>query len=344
MASKRKKAEPQVKKLPEAREYPWHREPWAILTTQLQRLPHAMLLQGQQGLGKTGFAMRLAQSLLCQSRGSDAAACGQCKSCQLFVAGSHPDLSFIDPEETGKAITVDQTRALANYLYLKPHMGSHKITIIAPAENMNIHAANSLLKMLEEPPLGNIMILVSSLPGKLPVTIRSRCLPIKFAAPDNTTGRAWLVAEGVAVEQAEQALIYSSGAPLTALALAKSDFLGRSLDWLRDIATLYSTRKGSASDVAAKWKKEGSAETLLWLQETVQDMIRRANGLGPMLPAADEKAEQWLQDTIKQLNLTKLFGFLDSISEARTLLSTPLDEQLLLESLLIKWRNLADNK
>ena len=344
MASKRKKTTPEVRTLPLAREYPWHREPWLSLTSQLQRLPHAMLLQGQQGLGKTGFAMRLAQSLLCQSRNNDAAACGECKSCRLFIAGNHPDLMYVGPEEVGKAITVDQTRALADYLYLKPHVGDHKITIIAPAENMNIHAANSLLKMLEEPPLGNVMILVSHLPGKLPVTIRSRCMPVVFTAPDTTVSRAWLVAEGVAVEQAEQALIYSSGAPLAAGALIQSDFLERSLDWLRDTATLFSTRKCSVSEVAVKWKKAGAADTLLWLQETVQDLIRRANGLSPLLPVADQKAEQWLQDTIKQLNLSELFRFLDSVSETRTLLSTPLDEQLLLESLLIKWRDLAHNK
>lgn len=302
-----------------------------------------MLLQGPQGLGKTGFAMRLAQSLLCQSNANDAA-CGQCKSCQLFAAGNHPDLMYIGPEEVGKAITVDQTRALANYLYLKPHLGDRKITVIAPAENMNIHAANSLLKMLEEPPLGNVMILVSHLPGRLPVTIRSRCLPVILSAPDTTTGRAWLVAEGVAVEQAEQALIYSSGAPLAALALTQSTFLQSSLDWLRDIAALFSTRKGNVSEVATKWKKAGAADTLLWFQETVQDLIRRANGLTPLLPVADKKAEQWLHDTIKQLNLSELFRFLDSVSETRTLLSTPLDEQLLLENLLIKWRDLSHNK
>lgn len=345
MASKRKKTDPQPALLPAAISFPWHQAVWQQLVktekTALDQLSHALLLHGHRGLGKTGFVMRLAHSLLCESPGTDNQACGQCKSCLLLKAGNHPDLACIRPTEEGKAITVDQIRELVDFLYLKPHIARRKVIVIQPAENMNIHAANSLLKMLEEPPLGNVLLLVSNQAGKLPVTIRSRCQSLAFTAPDSRTASGWLHAQGADVVQAEQALGYASGSPLLALELLQSGFLEQSLDWLRDLATLFSTNKGDASEIAAKWKKAGSSSVLLWLQSLVQELIRRANRLDPVLVVSDDRADQWLQDAIKQLNLSELFSFLDEISETRLLLDAPLDEQLLLESLLIRWRAMS---
>lgn len=344
MASKRKKTESRADPLPVAVTYPWHKDLWQQLTAGrpgLDHLSHAMLLHGQRGLGKSGFVMRLAHSLLCQSAGAEAAACGHCKSCHLLAAGNHPDLVFVRPAEEGKAITVDQIRELADYLYLKPHIAGRKVIIIQPADSMNIHAANSLLKMLEEPPLGNMLLLVSDRPARLPVTIRSRCQSVSFSTPELATGLGWLTSQGIDVDLAEKALAYAAGSPILALTLSHTDFLEHHLAWMRDLSTLFSTNKGDISEVAAKWKKAGSGTVLLWLHGLVQDLVRRACGLQPSLPAMDEKADQWLQDAIKQLNLSELFDFLDHVSEVRVMLDTPLDEQLMLEDLLIKWIRLA---
>ncbi|HSW52736.1 MAG TPA: hypothetical protein VLG93_05865, partial [Sulfuricaulis sp.] len=134
--------------------YPWHGALWSALARQFEQLPHALLLQGRPGLGKHDFAVQLAQALLCE-QARDGMACGQCHCCRLFAAGTHPDLAGVGLVEDAKSIAVDQIRALGDFLSLRPHTAARKVVIISPAEAMNINAANSLLKLLEEPPLGS---------------------------------------------------------------------------------------------------------------------------------------------------------------------------------------------
>ena len=73
--------------------YPWHDRLWLMLVPQIDRLPHALLLHGRPGLGKQSFAFRLAQVFLC-TNAQGGAACGECRGCQWFTAGTHPDLFF----------------------------------------------------------------------------------------------------------------------------------------------------------------------------------------------------------------------------------------------------------
>ena len=139
---------------PVAQHYPWHDTIWASLTARLERLPHALLLQGAVGLGKLSFARRFAATLLCAQPDPETAACGRCHSCQLLAAGNHPDLRQLAPAEDRRGIVIDQIRELGAFFALRPHTSARKVAILAPADSMNLHAANSLLKILEEPPLG----------------------------------------------------------------------------------------------------------------------------------------------------------------------------------------------
>src|SRR5689334_10743796 len=109
---------------------PWNAEAWARLNERRRRdaLPHALLLAGPAGLGKREFADAFAKALLCRSARADASACGVCRTCQLFAAGTHPDLVRINLElrDDGKSrteITVDQMRALSERLVLTAQFG-----------------------------------------------------------------------------------------------------------------------------------------------------------------------------------------------------------------------------
>jgi DNA polymerase III subunit delta' len=116
---------------------PWQLPQWqhVIARVEQQRLPHAVLLTGVAGLGKTLFAAKMAESLLCQSPNEHFHACGHCHSCQLVQAGNHPDHLTIRSEEAGKSIKIEQIRALKEKQSLTPSIANWKTVVIESADS-----------------------------------------------------------------------------------------------------------------------------------------------------------------------------------------------------------------
>ena len=139
---------------------PWQLEAWARLGQQVDedRLPHALLVTGPAGIGKEHFARSVSARLLCGSPVSGTA-CGNCKSCTLLSAGSHPDLLDVQCEEGSRVIKIDQVRELIDFAGKTPAIGGRKVVLLGPAEAMNINAANALLKCLEEPSASTTLLL-----------------------------------------------------------------------------------------------------------------------------------------------------------------------------------------
>ena len=218
--------------------YKWNESLWDALASTAGRLPHALLVHGPRGVGKRALAEHFAQFLLCETPAA-VRPCGRCEACRWFAAGNHPDVRWLEPEAMAKSppnenesegrgavrpakpsleIKVEQVRALADFLNIGSHRGRHRIALIHPAEDMNLHAANSLLKSLEEPPAGAIFVLVSHRPARLLPTIRSRCVALPVALPERAAAQAWLRSNGVA--DAPRWLAFAGGAPLQALEYA----------------------------------------------------------------------------------------------------------------------------
>ncbi|MCW8983687.1 MAG: DNA polymerase III subunit delta', partial [Gammaproteobacteria bacterium] len=177
--------------------YPWQIAQWNNIrwAVEQNRLSHALLLTGPEGMGKSHFAQALVTSLLCQSRGENLQACGECKSCQLYRSDSHPDFFKIAPEEPGKQIGVDAVRALGKFVALKPQQSIHKCILVEDTHMMNSNAANAFLKTLEEPNNNTHLILVTNQPAKLLATIKSRCQMIQFAPDLSETSQQWVEQE-----------------------------------------------------------------------------------------------------------------------------------------------------
>jgi DNA polymerase-3 subunit delta' len=140
------------------------------------RLPHAILLIGKTGIGKKAFARAMAKSLLCCNRLDGTEACGECSSCRKVDALSHPDLVIVSTE--GNTIKIDQIRAVIEKTSYRTAKDRFRVIIIEEAEKLSDEASNALLKILEEPPEGNIFVLTSSQHYQLLPTIRSRCCHI----------------------------------------------------------------------------------------------------------------------------------------------------------------------
>ena len=156
---------------------------WKTLRARVksEKVPHALLLTGSRGIGKMQFARGFATSLLCDSpRVDTGAACGECSACKLVAAGSHADYVEVAPEQDSRVIKTQQIRALCEQLGLTAQFGGYRVALINPADVMHTGAANSLLKTLEEPRPGVVIILVSSKLGAIPVTIRSRCQRVRI--------------------------------------------------------------------------------------------------------------------------------------------------------------------
>lgn len=217
--------------------HPWNAPIFESLKQRSAQLPHALLLHGVRGIGKLALAEAFAQFLLCEADDPARRPCGVCEACRWYAAGNHPDLRRIEPEALSRhppvelsegesqatarrgkpsiEIKVEQVRALADFLNIGSHRGRLRVALVHPAEDMNVHAANSLLKGLEEPPAGAMFILVSHRPARLLPTIRSRCVAVPVPVPPRASSLPWLASQGV--KQADRWLAYAGGAPLRAL-------------------------------------------------------------------------------------------------------------------------------
>lgn len=135
------------------------------------RIPHAILIEGEAGLGKKTLADYIAKACLCKNT---PAPCLNCKTCHLIEVGSHPDFQIIEPD--GNQIKVEQIRELRVEAFLTPMAADGRVFIIDFAHTMNDFAQNALLKVLEEPPQGVTFILLAKSAKMLLETIRSRCV------------------------------------------------------------------------------------------------------------------------------------------------------------------------
>ena len=142
------------------------------------RLAHAYLFAGPDGVGKTTAARALAAVLLCR-KPDGLEPCGSCPSCIKFASGNHPDLLEIKPN--GAAIKIDQIREMKKALTFSPFESKQRVVLIEDVHTMRREAGNSLLKILEEPPPDNILILIGATSSGLLDTITSRCQVIPFS-------------------------------------------------------------------------------------------------------------------------------------------------------------------
>lgn len=326
--------------------YPWHRAAQERFLARRDNVPHAVLVTGQEGIGKAQLARSIAAAVLCEApRG--AFACGQCPSCHWFEQGNHPDFREVIPEaaeeeteaegaETPKSekaksvvIKIEQVRALADFVALSTHRAGHRVLLLHPAESMQPAAANALLKTLEEPPPATLIVLVSGQPARVLATIRSRCrlLPLKAPAPGEAL--AWLASEGVADPQT--ALAAAGGAPLLACDLAQPEEAQLRERVLQELA------RASGADplsLASAIDRPKVARFLFWMQTWVQDLVRVKLAGAARHHGSHGKA---LAARARVADLEALFALDRELAGARALADHPLNPRLLAEHLLMAY-------
>ena len=203
--------------------YPWFDSTAVALNeaNQRHRLPHGLLLAGPTESGKFSFAARLASSLLCQNSKALLEVCGDCKSCHLIDAESHPDYYLIqrlvdNKGKQKKTIGIDQIRQLNARLTDTAQLGGWRVAVIGSVLDMTTAAFNALLKTLEEPGDRTLLILLSDNLARVPATVRSRCQIIKPHF-DLSVVKNWLIEQtGKSSIEVDEAMESCYGAPLAA--------------------------------------------------------------------------------------------------------------------------------
>lgn len=237
-------------------------------------LPHAWLFTGAAGVGKATTALWWTARLKCPAPDS----CdGLCPSCKQLAAGTHPDMSLIEPAEDKKGISIDSVRKAIAEMAVKPASAGPRVAIVNPADRMTREAQSAILKLLEEPPGWAVIILVSSNHSALLQTIRSRCQRMSFGMLSEQDSLAVLAAHGLDKASASERLAMSGGN----LGLA----LSREAQALADLAELRgrveaadtADNEALALDLAERRKKDVSLDTLLldWSAQRLREQVRR---------------------------------------------------------------------
>ncbi len=311
------------------------------------RLGHGLLLCGPPRLGKREVAERLAARVLCEDTASGMAPCGQCRSCRLIAARSqldppevrpdgspahplghpaHPDLLLVGHAWNHKArpprmrteIVIDQVRALGEQMALTPQYGRAKVAIIDPGEAVNTAAANALLKTLEEPVPGRYLWIVASEPARLPATIRSRCQKLEFRLPPRAEAREWLLGQGHAEADVDEALEATRGHP------------GQAHAWMRE--GVLELRR----EVARGLADAGAGRAAV--PELAQAWTADANGPLRLQLAADLALAQASANLTDPARTRSLAEWFDRANKARDLLQSTVRADLVVVELLLAWR------
>lgn len=317
---------------------PWQESLWQSIWARVmeQRLPHALLFSGPEGLGKRHFAHYMAISLLCHNKSATGAPCGQCKACALNKASNHPDLVYLSTPEDRKNISIDQVRDVIDKLTLKSQFGHGKVVILRPADELNHNSSNALLKTLEEPPEGTVIILCSSRSAYLPATIRSRCQQISFPSPDASLVRSWLADQTqVHAQDLDLILGLAGNAPFMALQYCEMGILGIREELLSSLEGVV-TNTADPVTIAAKWLKLGVKESLYCLHSWTVDIIRlKLTSDNTSISNYDHR--QRLVNISVNKSSKRLYHYLDKVEQCIKWLDEPLNQQLMLEDILIEW-------
>ncbi|MGA2024876.1 MAG: hypothetical protein ABSH23_08975 [Steroidobacteraceae bacterium] len=292
------------------------------------RFPSALLIHDQRGAGGEWLARYAAQLALCHGQ---PAPCGRCRDCRQFLTSQHPDFYALAPLEESKQIRVEQVRELSEQLALTSHGGGASVAVIAPADALNDNAANALLKTLEEPRPGVTLILVATVPSRLPATILSRCQRLRIATPPRALSLAWLERHrGAGPWSAVLEVI--GDAPFEALRFDPLEVERLAEDTFQALAALMAGRL-EVPGLAERWTRGESFELRLACLETwLTACVDRAAGAPRQSQELRNSAH--LPESVSDMNMTGLLRLLDGAYELRRLRLKPINRSLALEQLL----------
>jgi DNA polymerase-3 subunit delta' len=317
----------------------------AILGGALQsgRVAHAYIFCGPKGTGKLACALDFAAALNCQRDGFERFQQGvcECDSCRRTQAVVHPDIRLLQP--AGAKIKIDQIRYLIKELWQRPFAGKYKIHILDQADRCNVESANSILKILEDPPGQAVIILVTDKPSTLPATVRSRCQFVRFVnLPIEEQGRRLQSKYGLAADRAKLIATLGEGNPGRSEELVAN----AQLDRYRKLAQTVVTGLGGRNDwelfalvKELEMEKDGLRDILHLVCALLRDLVcLSATDQGVDLINCDKERELAL--AARGIPLGKWYQAFSLVQEVEADLERNINKRLLLEGLVFNLHTL----
>jgi DNA polymerase-3 subunit delta' len=299
------------------------------------KIGHAYLFRGPDGVGKKTMALTFAAYLNCQNH-QEGDACCRCASCRKYISGNHPDLIHITPE--GAAIKIGQIRALKHQLAFPPLEAAVRTIILEDVHTMRREAANSLLKTLEEPAPNNLLILTADQAGEILPTIISRCQIIPFGALDHEDmARVLMKENGIEKAQALTLASVAEGSLGRAKLLLQHDLLAFRQEVVEQLLLLQNGQPETVAQVfllseKAAALKENINEFLALLRLWYRDLVLVAAG-APMSSVASKDLASSLPTAIKRWNLAQIYERIQLLDRAEKQLLRNCTRSLVLETL-----------
>ncbi len=312
-------------------------------------IPNALLLTGEEGIGKRSAARLFIQTLFCQNplkEGDEEQRnpCHTCLSCRKMESGNHPDFFILEPE--GAFIKIDRVRAIQEKMIYRPIDAAWKIVLIDPADTMTPEAQNSLLKTLEEPPPYLLLMLISAKPTLLVATLLSRCQKISFSSLALSQIEAILVDQkGLSVADARLTAAITGGRLAEALSVDVEEARKREEtlhalvndETLAHYETLFEMAQTGSRDA------ETMGQTLDYLSAYFRDLlvllaVEDRSQLDPSLlvfPWRRKELERWAD----RMNPREVARCLADVTAIQQTLSRNINRQLALETLLMQMRD-----
>ena len=276
---------------------------------------HGLMLIGYSGIGKRVLAFQLAGDYLDSDKlkpkrwANYANTANEYQDSDLF----HPDCNFVCPEENKTTISIDRIRSLKSFLELTSHQGKGKVGIIYPAESMTYSAANSLLKVLEEPPDETLLILIAESVQKLPETVMSRMQIHNIRKPSVEETVGWLNNEDTEKDWQEIIALFGSR-PLLINELGY-EFLTAIIKKISTDLDSLVLKKSKPSEIASNWAKEDLDMMLKILYIWISSLVT-----GSLVKEIDEV--KYVPSSFKgftgaKLNYELCFNYLNEIANIR---------------------------
>ena len=307
------------------------------------KLRHAYLLTGPEGVGRRTLALRFAQALNCTQPPGPGEYCGTCRDCRQISAMQYPDLSLLQPEGNHKDILIDQVRELQHTLALAPYSAKYRIALLPDFQQATNQAANALLKTLEEPPDRVILLLTANALEDLLPTIVSRCEVLRLRPASIAATQAMLKSvKGLSSERARQIAHLSSGRIGAALRLAENpEALTHRQEQMESFLSLLPARRYERFKLADelthprdKAREQVNEVIPVWLSFW-RDVFVRTSGAD--LPLVNIELEEKVDQVAQYMAASTARELVLAHERALKQLDAYANVQLLVEDLMLRW-------